>query len=251
MPTALVTGASAGIGQSFARHLAARGDNLVLVARDAGRLGRVADVLRTAHGVDVEVLPADLTVRADTDRVADRLRDGTRPISLLVNNAGAGMRESFVDSDLAFEERQLDLLVRAVLVLTHAALPGMVARQRGAVVSVSSVAAFMSRGTYSAAKAWVATFTTSLARELAGTGVTATALCPGFVRTEFQDRAGLTVDGLPGWAWLDADRLVRDCLDDVARGRSVSIPSRRYRTVVTLLRHVPLRAAELAGRRRS
>jgi hypothetical protein len=250
MPTALVTGASAGIGSAFARLLAARGYDLVLVARDASRLEQLATVLRADHRVDVEVLPADLTVRPDVDRVADRLRDAARPVDLLVSNAGTGIGGAFVGGDLAFEESRLDLLVRAVLVLTHAAVPGMVARGRGAVVTVASVAAFLPGGTYSAAKAWATTFTTSLALELQGTGVTATALCPGYVRTEFHGRAGIPTDGIPRWAWLQADRLVADCLADVDRGRAVSIPSRRYRLGVALLRHLPLRTTSIVGRQR-
>jgi len=250
MPTALVTGASAGIGYAFARRLAGRGHDLVLVARDAARLEEFAQVLRRAHRVGVEVLPADLTVRDQLDAVARRLLDDDRPVDVLVSNAGTGIAGRFVGGDLATEERALDLMVRAVLVLTHAAVPGMVARGRGAVVTVSSVAAFLPGGTYSAAKAWAATFTTSLALELAGTGVTATALCPGYVRTEFHGRAGIAVDTLPGWAWLDADRLVADCLADVDRGRAVSIPGRRYRAAVLLLRHLPLRAASVVGRQR-
>lgn len=250
MPIALVTGASAGIGQVFARALARRGHDLVLVARDRDRLDALAESLRAGHGVAVEVLAADLVDRADLDRVAARLRDGERPVDLLVNNAGSGIRGAFVGGDLADEERALDLMVRAVLVLTHAAVPGMVSRGRGAVVNVASVAAFLPGGTYSAAKAWVTTFTASLVLELAGTGVRVTALCPGFVRTEFHDRAGIVVDGVPAWAWLRADRLVEDCLVDVARGRTVSIPGRRYRLGVLLLRHLPLRAAGLVGRQR-
>jgi uncharacterized protein len=250
MATALVTGASAGIGNAFARRLAAQGHDLVLVARDATRLEELATVLRRAHQVDVEVLPADLTDRDGLSAVADRLRDGDRPVDLLVNNAGGGIAGTFVGGDLAAEERSLDLLVRAVLVLTHAAVPGMVARARGAVVVVSSVAGFLPGGTYSAAKAWATSFTTSLILELLGTGVTATALCPGYVRTEFHGRAGIPTDTIPGWAWLDADRLVADCLADVARGRAVSIPSRRYRVAVALLRHMPLRAVSIVGRQR-
>jgi uncharacterized protein len=239
-PTALVTGATAGIGNAFARALAARGCDLVLVARDAGRLAGVAEQLRGEHGIAVEVIAADLGVRAEVERVAQRLREPGRPVDLLVNNAGFAIRQRFTGGDLAREEQLLDVLVRAVLVLSHAALPGMVARGRGAVVTVSSVAGFMPSGTYSAAKAWATTFTVSLAAELVGTGVTATALCPGYVHTEFHGRAGIRVGGLPGLAWLDADRLVADCLADVARGRSLSIPSLRYRLAVVAMRHLPL-----------
>jgi uncharacterized protein len=252
MPTALVTGASSGIGLAFAEALAARSHHLVLVARDAARLEQVAGRLRAAHGVEVEVLAADLTDRAATERVADRLRDAERPVDVLVSNAGFGIRTRFLDGDLAVEERALDLLVRAVLVLTRAAAPPMVARGHGIIITVSSVAGFVYGGTYSAAKAWATTFTLSLAAELSGTGVTATALCPGFVRTEFHERLGVADRArvAPGWAWLDANRLVADCLADAGRGRALSIPSRRYRVVTRLARHVPLRMALRVGRRR-
>lgn len=248
MATALVTGATAGIGNAFARRLAADGHGLVLVARDRARLDEVAATLRDAHGVPVEVRPADLSAPGEVARVAERLRDGSHPVDLLVNNAGFGVRGAFVDGDVDAELAMLDVLTRAVLVLTHAAVPGMVARGRGAVITVSSVAGFMPGGTYSAAKAWATTFTASLAAELVGTGVTATALCPGYVRTEFHQRGGFDMSGVPAWAWLDADRLVRDCLADVRRGRAVSVPSRRYRVATALLRHLPPGALAGVGR---
>jgi short-subunit dehydrogenase len=250
MATALVTGASSGIGNAFARRLAQDGHDLVLVARDTARLDRLAEQLGADHGVRVEVLTADLLQRADLDRVSERLRDDERAVDLLVNNAGQAFRGRFVGGDLADEENQVDLLIRAVLVLTHAAVPGMVRRGHGAVITTSSVASFLPGGTYSAAKAWATTFTMSLALELRGTGVTATALCPGYVRTEFHPRAGLDMSKLPGWAWLDADRLVAECLDEVRRGRAVSVPSWRYRVAVAALRHLPLRATSMIGRRR-
>ena len=248
--TALVTGATAGIGNAFARALAARGTDLVLVARDAVRLGSVAEQLRTDHGVEVEVLSADLADREQLERVAVRLRDGQCPVDLLVSNAGFGLKQRFAGGDLAGEERLLDVLVRAVLVLTHAAVPGMVGRGRGVVVTVSSVAGFMPAGTYSAAKAWATTFTTSLAGELAGTGVTATALCPGYVHTEFHGRAGIRMERLPEFVWLDADQLVAACLADVARGRTISVPGGQYKLAVVGLRHLPLRVVEWFSRGR-
>ncbi|HYJ76637.1 MAG TPA: SDR family oxidoreductase [Kineosporiaceae bacterium] len=248
MPTsnqiALVTGATAGIGNAFARALAARGTDLVLVARDAERLEAVAAALRAEHGVDVEVLVADLVDRAQLETVAERLRDGARPVGMLVNNAGFAVKQWFVGGDVAAEERLLDVLVRAVLVLSAAATPGMVERGRGAVVTVSSVAGFLPGGTYSAAKAWATTFTMSLAAELRGSGVTATALCPGYVHTEFHGRAGIRMERLPEWVWLDADELVAQCLRDVERGRSISVPGRLYKLAVVAQRHLPLRLVE-------
>ncbi len=251
MTTALVTGATSGIGNAFARRFAAEGHGLILVARDVVRLEEVARGLRERHGGDVELLPADLCDRGQVERVADRLRDGTRPVDILVNNAGIALNQPFLRGPLADEERMLDLLVRAVLVLTRAAAPGMVARGRGSIITVSSIAGFLPGGTYSAAKAWATTFTTSLAGQLAGTGVTATALCPGFVRTEFQQRAGIDVSYLPEWAWLDADRLVDDCLADLRRGRAVSVPSLRYKATTLLLRHIPLRCLKALAARRA
>ena len=237
-PTALVTGASAGIGREFARELARRGHDLVVVARDAARLEELAAELTAAHGAQVEVLVADLSDRAALDSVTARLSDGARPVEVLVNNAGYGLKGSFLRNDLADEEQMFDVLTRAVLVLSHAAARAMVARGSGSVVNVSSVAGWMASGTYSAAKSWVTVFTEGLSTELAGTGVTATALCPGFTRTEFQQRAGIGTPG-PDFLWLDATRLVRDCLDDVGRGRVVSVPGAQYKAIAALLHVAP------------
>ncbi len=178
MTTALVTGATAGIGWSFCRRLADDGHDLVLVARDAERLEQRATELRDRSGVQVEVLPADLSDRAQVQRVADRLASADRPVDLLVNNAGFGIRTPFTRSDVADEERMVDVLVGAVLVLSHAAANAMRERGHGAIVNVSSVAGFAAMGSYSASKAWVTTFTEALATELAGSGVRVQAPVP-------------------------------------------------------------------------
>lgn len=238
MATALVTGGTAGIGAVFARQLAERGHDLVLVARDGARLEQSATDLRQS-GVAVEILVADLADRGDVQRVADRLADAGRPVDLLVNNAGFGVHGGLLDGDLAEQEKALDVMCRAVLVLSAAAGRAMRDRGRGAVVNVSSVAGFVSMGPYSAVKAWVTTFSEGLATELRGTGVTVTALCPGFVHTEFHQRAGLAMQHLPEVAWVDADALVRQCLRDVAAGRVVSVPTVRYRVTVAMARHAP------------
>jgi short-subunit dehydrogenase len=240
MPTSLITGATAGIGHEFAVQLAARGDDLVLNARDAERLAGVAEELRTTYGVAVEVLPADL---ADSDQLAsveERLADPGRPIDLLVNNAGFGLKERFLDNDITVEQAQHDVLVRAVLRLSHAALGGMVERGHGGIINVSSVAAFLPRGTYSAAKAWVNSFSEWAHYEYAEAGVTVTALCPGFVKTEFHARLGVDRDAsAPRQLWLEPDRLVRDALRDFDKGRAFSIPSKRYKAIVAASRTVP------------
>ncbi len=245
MPTALVTGATAGIGLAFARQLAARHDDLILVARDVARLEAVAADLRTSYGIGVEVLPADLTDAAQLARVEERLADRGRPVDLLVNNAGFGLKERFLDNPIDVEQAQQDVLVRAVLRLSHAGLGGMVERGRGGIVNVSSVAAFLPRGTYSAAKAWVNSFSAWAHQEYAARGVTVMALCPGFVRTEFHQRLGIDRDAsAPGLLWLDADRLVREALADLDRGRAMSIPSKRYKAIVTASRLVPRSALQ-------
>ncbi|HBO54107.1 SDR family oxidoreductase [Janibacter terrae] len=239
MSTALVTGATAGIGREFAVQLAAQGHDLVLVARDTARLHDLATELGEAHGVHAEVLAADLSDRAQLERVAERLRAADRPVDLLVNNAGYGLGTPFVDTDVEDEERLLDVLVRAVLVLSHAAAGAMVARGHGRIINVSSVAGHLTSGTYAAAKAWVTTFTESIAAQLRPKGVRVTALLPGYVRTEFHERAGIDKGTRSGPFWLDASDLVRAALADSERGRVVSVPSPQYKAVVALVRHLP------------
>lgn len=238
MATALVTGASAGLGLEFAWQLATARHDVVLVARDAERLERLAGQLRAAAGVRAEVLSADLSDRDQTERVAERLRATERPIGLLVNNAGFGLGQRFVGGDLAAHERGLEVMVRALMVLSHAAAGAMVERGRGAILNVSSIAALTASGTYSADKAWVRVFTEALAVELKGTGVTATALCPGLVHTEFHERAGLTRP-VPEVAWLNADAVVTAALADVRRGAVISTPSLRYGVLSEVVRVLP------------
>lgn len=237
--TALITGPTAGIGLSFAHALSARDYDLVLVARDQERLDETARELRGRYRVDVEVLPADLSDRASLAAVETRLGEASRPVELLVNNAGSGLKQRFPDNDVEVEQQMLDVLVTAVLRLSHAAVRPMVARGHGAIINVSSVAGFLPRGTYGAAKAYVISFTRWLDLTYRGHGVRAMALCPGFTRTEFHQRMDVGRDSVPGWMWLDADRLVRDALKDLDRGRNLSVPSKRYQLLSTLARHAP------------
>ncbi|MBG0830985.1 SDR family oxidoreductase [Planomonospora sp. ID67723] len=246
MPSALITGATAGIGAAFARRLAADGFSLVLVARDEKRLASSAEDLRLRYGVPVETLPADLTSDDGLTAVERRLREG---VDLLVNNAGFGHPGAFLDVPVADELRMLKLHCEAVLRLSLAALPGMKERDRGAVVNVASVAAFFTRGTYSASKAWVVNFSESTAAELAGSRVRVMALCPGFVRTEFHDRASMDVSGIPGFLWLSADKVVDEAMRDLALGRWVSIPDLRYKAIVAAGRLIPRGVAGRISRR--
>jgi hypothetical protein len=168
---------------------------------------------------------------------------------MLVNNAGFSLNRRFAASTADDEERQLDVLVRAVLRLTRAVLPSMLARGTGSVLNVSSVASWVPGGTYSAAKAWVTVFSEGLSAELAGTGVTVTAVCPGFVHTEFHERGAMDVSAIPDWMWLTTDQVVDGALADLGRGRPVSVPTARYKALALLARHAPRRAVGAAYRR--
>ncbi len=236
---ALVTGPTSGIGLSFARALAARGHDLVLVARNEQRLAATADELRSTYGVAVEVLPADLVDRAQLAKVEARLADRGEPVRLLVNNAGFGLRGRFLDNDLAREQDQLDVLVTAVMRLTHAALGAMLAEGRGQIVNVSSMAGFLQRGSYSAAKSYVTKLSQWAHHEYAGQGVQVMAVCPGFVRTEFHQRLGSDTDSAPRLLWLDPDRVVAEALVDLDAGKALSIPSKRYKAIAAVVRVVP------------
>ncbi|MFK8907632.1 SDR family NAD(P)-dependent oxidoreductase [Streptomyces sp. YS-3] len=239
MTTALITGATAGIGAAFARRLARDGHDLVVVARDGKRLREQATELHDRHGVEVEVLVADLSAEDGIASVEARLAERRKPVDLLVNNAGFGNKGRYLDVSMDDELKMLKVHIEAVLRLTSAATEGMRERGRGGVVNVASVAAFVPRGTYGASKAWVVQFTQGAARDLAGTGVRLMALCPGFVRTEFHQRAGMGTDNIPGWMWLDADKLVATALSDLARGKTLSIPDPRYKALMGVVKLAP------------
>lgn len=237
-PVALITGPTSGLGAGFARRYAIDGYDLVLVARDEQRLERLAAELHDEAGANVEVLAADLAEAADRAKVADRLATGVR---VLVNNAGFGTSGEFWTADLAGLQSQLDVNVAAVMQLTHAALPPMLAAGAGTVVNVASVAGLLpGRGsTYSASKAWVVAFTEGLANGLGGTGVTVHALCPGFVHTEFHERAGIDMSGTSSLLWLEVDDVVRETMAGVARGKVVIIPGLQYKVLTTGGRMMP------------
>jgi hypothetical protein len=249
--TALVTGASSGIGAAFARRLAAESYDLVVVARDEERLAANALQWTEAHGVAVEVLPADLSTEAGRERVASRLQDSARPIDLLVNSAGLSLNTPFLRSTAAKETQLLSLNVHAVMRLTLAALPAMVERGHGAVVNVSSISGFgaaMPGSTYPASKAWVTNFSESVALSVARFGVRVMALCPGYVRTELHQRAGINMSKTPQWMWLDADALVADALRDLRRGKVVSVPNWKYKVAAFALRHLPRQVVQRVAR---
>ncbi|WP_295830137.1 SDR family oxidoreductase [uncultured Microbacterium sp.] len=239
MATALVTGASSGLGAEFARQLAARGAGLVLVARDRAALDEVAAGIRAAHDVEVEVLVADLLDADALAVVEERLAAGG--VDVLVNNAGFGLDLAFEKNAVDDEVRHLRLHVEAAMRLMHAALPAMLERGSGRIVNVASVAGFVPRGTYGAVKGWLISFSRWANVAYRARGVTATAVCPGFVHTDFHERLGLPPgqEGVPNGMWLDAATVVREGLRDAARGRSVSIPSWRYKVIVAASRLLP------------
>lgn len=248
MATALITGGTSGIGASFARRLAEREYDVVLVARDTARLDEMAEDLRRDYGVQVEVISADLADRDQLLRVRDRVADPDRPIDLLINNAGFGVHARLLDPDISKHEMALDVMVRAVLILSNAAGRAMRERGRGGIINTSSFAGWITMGSYSSIKSWVTTFTESLAGELHGSGVTVTALCPGWVRTEFHSRAGINAGKIPGPLWLDADDLVRAALADFDRGKVISNPTLRYKALGALVKFGPRPAIRAASR---
>lgn len=243
----MVTGPTAGIGLAFARALAAEGHDLVLVSRDETRLRALADELTVRYGVGCEVLAADLADLDQTKTVEKRL--GTRPVDVLVNNAGFGLAEPFHLHDVETEQRGLDVMVRAVMRLTHAVLERMLERGRGDIVNVSSVAGFLPRGSYGAHKAWVTSFSAWASLRYREDGVRVIALCPGFVRTEFHQRMDVDMGWIPGWLWLDADDVVQHALEDLREGKTISLPSARYKALVGVSRIAPRRWVEKASRR--
>jgi short-subunit dehydrogenase len=248
MATALITGGTSGIGAAFARELAARGDDLVLVARNADRLSDMATGLKERYAVDVETIAADLGVRSEVLRIAERLTSTERPIDMLINNAGFGIGAKLTDADTAPHEHGIDVMITAVLLLGAAAGRTMRERGAGTIINVSSTAGYVAMGSYSAIKTWVTAYTESLANELHGTGVKVMALCPGWVRTEFHERANINISSIPSALWLDADRLVRDSLEDAASGKVISIPSKRYKVLMTICEHLPHRVLRVVSR---
>ena len=237
--TALVTGATSGIGEAFTRLLADKGYDLILVARDEPRLQERAASLTTKYGIKAEVLRADLTIFADCEKVEARLRSEVNPISVLINNAGFGINKAFTVSGIEAETELLDVLVRAPMRLMHAVLPGMKKRNSGTIINVSSVAGWIAGGTYSAAKSYLTVLTESIHTELTDTNLRVSALCPGFTRTEFHERGRMKMGGLPKFLWLDSDRVVTDSWKAAQSGKVLAIPGSQYKLLSFITRFGP------------
>jgi hypothetical protein len=234
---ALVTGATAGIGESFTRLLAENNYNVVLVARDLPRLQERAQGLETKYQVQTHCIQADLSTDAGCSEVERYIANNQ--IDVLINNAGFGINKAFTVSELEEEQKLLDVLVRTPMRLMHVALPLMKQRDRGVVINVSSVAGFIAGGTYSASKSYLTVLTESMHTELAGTNVKISALCPGFTRTEFHQRGRMSMKGLPSFMWLDSDELVAQAWRDALKGEAISIPGWQYRLLVFVIQRLP------------
>ncbi len=239
MATALVTGATAGIGESFTRLLASEGFDLVLVARDKKRLQERANSLSKKYKIDVEVLQADLSLPVQLAKVMKRLSNPKKPIEVLINNAGFGIKDSFLSSKIADEILLMDVLAKAPMQLMHSVLPQMLNRDSGTIINVSSVASFIAGGTYSAAKSYLTVHTESLHTELSKTNIKISALCPGFTHTEFHQRGKMKMSGLPNFMWLEADDVVAKSWRAARNGKAICIPGWQYKTLSTIARFGP------------
>ncbi len=234
---ALVTGATAGIGESFSRLLAANRYNLVLVARDLSRLQERAQALEEKFGVKTHVIQADLATNEGCQKIEQYISENQ--IDVLINNAGFGTSKAFTMSTLEIEQQMMDVLVRTPMRLMHVALPLMKQRNNGVIINVSSVAGYIAGGSYSASKSYLTVLSESLHTELAGTNVKISALCPGFTRTEFHQRGKMSMKALPNFMWLTSDYLVEQSWKDAMKGEAVSVPGWQYKLLVFIVHAVP------------
>ena len=239
--TALITGASAGLGKIFAEQLAADGYNLIITARRKDRLDQIAADIQKSHGVEVESIEADLTMKDDIRLIEDKIR-ATDSLALLVNNAGYGVPGSFQDLDIRANLVVVTVLIEATKRFCRAALPKMIDRKHGAIINVSSVASFLPSpkgATYAASKAYLTMFSECLDMDVSRFGVRVQALCPGFTRTEFHKAAGYGQDELskiPNWLWLEADFVVKESLEALKKNKCIVVPSLRYKFILFLFR---------------
>ena len=240
---ALITGASVGIGDCFARLLADEGYNLVINARNKEKLEERAEFLRKSYNIEVEVLAADLAT--ECEKVESYIE--SHEIEVLINNAGFGLNQSFLSSPIEEEQRVLDVLVRAPMRLMHAVLPQMRKRNSGVIINVSSTAAFIAGGHYSAAKSYLTVISESLHTQMLPTNVKVSSLNPGFVRTEFHQRAGMKMGAIPNIMWLNCDFLVKKAWADALKGKAISIPGWQYKVLRAIIALAPRRTVRKMG----
>ncbi len=240
---AAITGASAGIGAMFARKLAARGYDLLLIARREDRLRSLASELSDTYHVKADFLTADLADAAELERAAERIQ-GAANLGLLVNNAGFGIHGLFFESEVAGQLEMHRLHVLATVRLTHAALQNLVPRGEGGVINVASVAGFSQAPgsiSYNSTKAWMISFTEGIAIELASkaSAVRVQALCPGFTLSEFHDVIRADRSAIPKSLWMTADFVVADSLRGLDQGKLIVVPGWRYKLVVGGMKMIP------------
>ena len=234
---ALVTGASSGIGWHFANLLSKEGYDLVITSRDFDRLNHIATEFKDKYQNQIEVIAADLTTENGIQQIEDRLRSGD--IDVLINNAGYGLNKPFSSSELVDEIKILKILCEAPMRLAHSVLPSMIKNNVGIIINVSSVAAWITGGHYSAMKSYLMVLSESLHTELADTAIKVTSLAPGFTHTEFHQRGKMKMDSLPKFMWLHADNVVITAWNDAKAGKAISIPGRQYKAIYLLTRFAP------------
>lgn len=234
MKLAVITGPTSGIGLAYTNELASQGYELLLIGRNETKLTELKNQLPTK----ADILVADLSVHDEIIRATNHLL-GLERIDVLINNAGFGSSLPFSQNSLAEELEQLEVLIKAVMALTHAALPKMIAANSGMVLNISSIAAWLPTGTYAAAKSWVTSFTEAIAAELKGTKVQVTAVAPGFTKTKFFDRSQMKDDDVPNWLWLTPEQVARESLNDARNGQLISVPGAQYKAMSTISRSLP------------
>lgn len=239
MPTALITGGTSGIGLAFARELAQRGHDLVIVGRSEASLAEICTQLANEHDVTVEPLVADLAHLDQIERVQARVESADQPIDVLVNCAGFAVNSKLADPDDDRKLAAMNVMVNSVMLLSSSAARSMLTRDKGMIINVGSASAWIIKGNYSAIKSWVVTYTQALAAELDGTGVQATVVIPGWVKTDWHQKAGVKRPKLPNWMWIEPDEVVSAALDAAERGKPVAIPTRIWRLIIPLVKHAP------------
>ena len=234
MKLAVITGPTSGIGLAYAQQLADEGYDLLLIGRSEEKLKK----LQTELNATSEIFVADLSIHDEIMKTANHLK-GLEQIDVLVNNAGFGSSLPFSQNSLSEELEQLEVLVKAVMVLTHAVLPNMINRNSGIVLNISSIAAWLPTGSYAAAKSYVTSFTEAIAAELKGTKVQVTAVAPGFTKTKFFDRSQMKDDEVPSWLWLTPEQVAKESLKDARSGQVISVPGAQYKAMSTVSRTLP------------
>ena len=238
MKKALITGASAGIGLEFAYQLAQKNYDLILVSRNQQKLSEIAQEISSKYKNINEVLVADLASKEGIDLVSNKIKTD-EDIEFIVNNAGLGINKPFHKATLYEESDLLNVLVKAPLEITHSAITSMLNRNKGFIINVGSVAAWTTSGTYSAAKVWLTSFSESLNTNYQKKGINICVVAPGFTKTEFHQRANMSTESIPNWMWLSTKIVVKDSIDAVLKGKTIVVPSIRYKLLVTFLKLMP------------